>query len=317
MTEALPAPIVKPSDRLAMTLCVAIVLHAMVILGVGFVPPERPESNLHRLDVTLVQQRDREPPPKADLLAQANLTGGGDSEEKVRPASPLAAPFPERRADIAAAPPPGVVSALEQAVVERMSRNPVTATKVSRKPARVEPLAAKAPDAKPKVVARAEPAPTSPPEPAAAFPAQGDLIQHSLAMASLDAEIAQRLEARAKRPRRKFISATTREYKYAAYMEAWRSKVERVGNLNYPEEARRKRLSGSLIVEVALRPDGSVSDIAIRRPSGHRELDEAAIRIVKLAAPFAPFPKDISQELDALHITRTWQFLANYRLTSR
>ena len=135
-------------------------------------------------------------------------------------------------------------------------------------------------------------------------------------MASLNAEIAQRLEARAKRPRRKFISASTREHKYAAYMEAWRVKVERIGNLNYPEVARRHNLTGSLILDVALKPDGSITDIAVRRASGYKLLDEAAIRIVNLSSPFAPFPSDIEAEVDILHITRTWQFLTNYRLTS-
>ncbi|MFH0350577.1 MAG: energy transducer TonB, partial [Chromatiales bacterium] len=142
------------------------------------------------------------------------------------------------------------------------------------------------------------------------------LISQSLAMASLNAELAQRLEARAKRPKRKFISATTTEYRYAAYMEAWRTKVERVGNLNYPEEARRNKLAGSLILDVALRADGSVFDIAVRRPSGFKLLDQAAIRIVNLAQPFAPFPDNISSEVDILHITRSWQFMHNHRLSS-
>ncbi|MEJ2760202.1 MAG: energy transducer TonB [Gammaproteobacteria bacterium] len=94
-------------------------------------------------------------------------------------------------------------------------------------------------------------------------------------------------------------------------MEAWRAKVERVGNLNYPQEAQRQGLSGSLILDVALNPDGSVKKIIVRRSSGYKVLDDAAIRIVKLASPFAPFPDDIRKETDILHITRTWQFLAN------
>ena len=136
-------------------------------------------------------------------------------------------------------------------------------------------------------------------------------------MASLSAELDQRLNAYAKRPKRKWISVRTREYKYASYMEAWRAKVERVGNLNYPNEARRKRLSGSLLLEVALNPDGSINAIELRRSSGHRVLDEAAVRIVKLAAPFAPFPKNILQETDILHIERTWRFLSSNQFASR
>ncbi len=119
------------------------------------------------------------------------------------------------------------------------------------------------------------------------------------------------MEAQAKRPRRKFISASTKEYNYAAYMEAWRSKVERVGNLNYPQQARRQKLSGNLVLDVALRPDGSIDEITIRRSSGEKLLDDAAIRIVELSAPFSPFPQHIKDETDILHIMRTWQFLNN------
>ncbi len=115
------------------------------------------------------------------------------------------------------------------------------------------------------------------------------------------------MEAKAKRPRRKFISATTKEYKYAAYMEAWRSKVERVGNINYPEQARKQGLSGSLILDVALNPDGSINEITIRRSSGKKILDDAAIRI----APYGAFPQHIKDETDILHIMRTWQFINN------
>jgi len=87
--------------------------------------------------------------------------------------------------------------------------------------------------------------------------------------------------------------------------------VERVGNLNYPDDARKNRLSGSLVLDVALNADGSVDQITIRRSSGSKILDDAAVRIVELSSPFAPFPDHIKQETDILHITRTWQFLNN------
>jgi protein TonB len=91
-------------------------------------------------------------------------------------------------------------------------------------------------------------------------------------------------------------------------MRDWVAKVERVGDLNYPDAARRQNLSGKLIVQVAVHPDGSVREITIRKPSGYKILDDAAVRIVKLAAPFAPFPDAIRQETDVLYITRTWVF---------
>jgi len=117
--------------------------------------------------------------------------------------------------------------------------------------------------------------------------------------------------------RDRFISARTKEFKFASYMRDWVAKVERVGELNYPDAARRQNLSGKLIVQVAVYPDGSVRDITIRKPSGHKILDDAAVRIVKLAAPFAPFPDSISKDTDVLYITRTWVFTSSNRLKSR
>ena len=158
--------------------------------------------------------------------------------------------------------------------------------------------------------------PQPPPQTTQALSA-ATLINRSLAMASLSAEIDRRLEAYAKRPKRKWITARTKEHNYAAYMEAWRQKVERVGNLNYPDAARRANLSGNLLLDVALRPDGSIDEIVLRRSSGKKVLDDAAIRIVNLAAPFARFPKDIAAETDILHVERTWKFLSGNRFASR
>ena len=138
----------------------------------------------------------------------------------------------------------------------------------------------------------------------------------SLEMAALSAEIERKLRTWAERPRRKWISARTREDRFAAYMVEWRRKVERVGNLNYPDRAARLGLSGNLLLEVALNPDGTVADIALRRSSGEPILDDAAVRIVKLAAPFAPFPPGIAEDVDILHIERTWFFHSDRGLTS-
>ncbi len=130
----------------------------------------------------------------------------------------------------------------------------------------------------------------------------------------LNQELERKSAAYANRPRRKAISASTAEYKYAAYLNAWRRKVERIGNLNYPDEARRKKLYGNLVLHVAVQADGSIANIRILHSSGETVLDEAAIRIVQLSAPFAPFPRDIRAETDVLDITRTWQFLSSNRL---
>jgi len=148
-------------------------------------------------------------------------------------------------------------------------------------------------------------------------PEASELISRSMEIANLSAEIKHSMEDYAQRPRHHYISANTREFRDAAYLEAWRQKIERIGNLNYPEQAKRQHLSGNLILDVALNPDGSTQEITIRQSSGSKILDDAAIRIVRLAAPFAPFPEDMRKDIDVLHITRTWQFLSNNRFSSQ
>lgn len=336
-------PTVESADRLGFTLFIAIAAHAVVVLGVTFVPHERARELISTLDIVLVQHKSEDPPEQADYLAQANQDGGGESEEAARPATPLRAPFVGPIPDIAMASPLipfreevlstqlEPVAAKTTAAEDLTPRTPPTPVltqdnvetpeKFISKPS-VEP----APEADTRAVAKAEKKPQPQPEPQAQPepPPQttrtltaAALIHRSLAMASLSAEIERRLQAYAKRPKRKWITARTREHKYAAYMEAWRQKVERVGNLNYPDEARRANLSGNLLLDVALRADGSVDEIILRRSSGKKVLDDAAIRIVKLAAPFASFPEDIARETDILHVERTWQFLSGNRFRSR
>ena len=144
-----------------------------------------------------------------------------------------------------------------------------------------------------------------------------ELINRSLELASLDEQLRQSMQAYSQRPRQAFISARTQEFKFASYMNDWVAKVERVGNLNYPDEARRQGISGSLMLQVSINADGSVRNIRLQRSSGHKVLDDAAIRIVQLAAPYPPLPPEIRKDTDILHITRTWEFLNNQGLTTR
>lgn len=335
-------PSVESTDRLGFTLFIAIAAHAIVVLGVTFAPHERARELIRTLDIVLVQHRSDEAPEDVDYLAQANQDGGGESEASERPATPLRAPFVGPIPDIAMATPPvpfreEVLSTeLEPVATETTAARSLEASAPPQPVLTqdrlettekfvVEPSVD--PEAKPdsRLVSESAESPEPEPEPQAQPQTQPQptqtltattLINRSLAMASLSAEIDRRLQAYAKRPKRKWITARTREHHYAAYMEAWRQKVERVGNLNYPDEARRHNLSGNLLLDVALRPDGSVDEIILRRSSGKKVLDDAAMRIVKLASPFAKFPKSIAEETDILHVERTWQFLSGNRFSS-
>jgi protein TonB len=135
-----------------------------------------------------------------------------------------------------------------------------------------------------------------------------DLVAQSLDMARLEAQISKDNDAYQKRPKRKFIGARTREYRFAAYVESWRQKVEKVGTLNYPEAAKEKKLYGSLRMTVNIKADGTIESIELNQSSGFPVLDDAAKRIVELAAPYAEFPADVRKDTDIISITRTWTF---------
>ena len=138
------------------------------------------------------------------------------------------------------------------------------------------------------------------------------LLAEALKMAGLEARHDQPHQNRAGSPRvRRLSSLSTAASTDANYLESWRRKVQRIGSLNYPEEARRRKIYGSLRLMVAVLPDGSLKEVELLESSGHPVLDEAAIRIVRLAAPFAPFPDELRKTTDVLEIIRTWHFRKN------
>lgn len=258
-------------------------VHAFAIVGLGFqVPdPSRLAPPRSVLDVVLVNAKSASKPEKADALAQANLDGGGNTDQKRRASSP----FP---------------------LVEQRPR----ASEVQQAQGRVQQLES---EAKALMTALSAKQAVAPPEPVAEKREAGDrtaqeLIEKSLEIQRLEAQIRRDFQAYQERPRKVFVGARAAEYRFAAYVENWRLKIERVGNLNYPEEARRRKLYGSLQLTVGLKPDGQVESIEINRTSGHRVLDQAALRIVRLAAPFDRFPEAIRKDTDILYITRTWTF---------
>jgi protein TonB len=154
-----------------------------------------------------------------------------------------------------------------------------------------------------------------------AIPIQNDensqeLARRSIEIAKLEAETNRNNSVFAKKTRRKFIGTRVQEYRYELYAENWNAKIEHIGNLNYPEVARRQKIFGKITPTVCLLPDGSIESIQIIKPSGIPILDEAVIRIVRLASPYATFPPDIRKETDILCITRTWTFTTQDRLES-
>ena len=323
------APGVNAADRLALTVFLAVVIHVLVILGVGFAPQERERREQRSLDVLLVHKPDPNPPEEARFLAEADQHGAIEPREA--PSAPAAASSGAVQATLEAPAladppgPPGVAPAGEKAGADSLPLPPAAALAqklVSRehqtldRPAwpALEPSARESATLSPAKEFSAT-APNDMTEPKAEV--SDAAISRARIVEDLKAEIDQRLKEFESRPRRKWITARTRAHDYAAYMEAWRTKVERIGNLNYPQEARRLGLSGSLSLDVALHADGTVAAILLRRSSGEKVLDDAAVRIVELAAPFAEFPPSIRREVDILHIERTWQFSSGNRFNTR
>lgn len=278
-------------DPLTVTLFVAAALHAVVILGLGFVAPSRAVSVPPSLEVILVQDAPEEVPEEADYIAQISQDGGGESETNTRPSSPFASPLDFDTDGVAPAP------------VVATTPEPVDATAD-------EALTATFSDTEIQVDTERET-----PVEDAARPADV-LVEQNLDIARLSAEIDRRQEEFAKRPKKMFINARTAKAASAEYMKYWVEKVERVGNLNYPDAARRAKLTGALQLTVGIWKNGEIESIAFQESSGQKVLDDAARRIVELAGPFQPLEGSLADEADILYITRTWDFRGDNRVTT-
>lgn len=302
----------KSLDLLGITLLVSATLHVVFIAAVNFEPPDLKffKDKMLPLEVVLVNAKTVSKPTKADALAQANLNRGGNTEADRKMKSAL--PPPKDKATEVTVKP---------AVEARQSARAAQAqAEAERKQQRVAELEKQAQELMTQLKARKKVEMQTTKIAAAPQPEQGqqetasktagaaDLMASSLDIARLEAQIAKQQDEYQKRPKRKFIGARTQEYRFAVYVESWRQKVEKVGNLNYPEAAKDQKLYGQLRLTVSIKADGSIESVEVNQSSGYKILDDAAQRIVMLAAPYAAFPDDVRKDTDILSITRTWTF---------
>ncbi|MCW9031386.1 MAG: TonB family protein [Gammaproteobacteria bacterium] len=284
---------VTQSDRMSMTLFFALAIHAILILGISFDLMDSNNDVITTMEVTLVHQRSLDEPDEADYLAQANQLGGGKQQDKSRPSSPFSNPLPIPEKGFApnsrrAMTPPHIKEAQKQ--TEIMSVDQSEQQVSSQKLKEESPVTTKNLTA-------------------------AQLFERSQQIAKLSAEINELKEAYQQTPKHNWVhGANAKQYRFASYMDAWRAQVEKYGNLNYPALVTRKNLTGSLLLDVAINPDGTIHSARITRSSGYRELDQAALRIVNLAAPYPPLTKDILKDTDVLHIPRLWRFQHGSRL---
>jgi protein TonB len=282
MSVAAPGPVIGDRQRLGATMVLSLLLHALVILGVGFAL-ESAAPVMPTLDVILTQARNALTPAQADFLAEASNRGGGNDDKALRP----------RDSQAGLAPKPQAGVAPRELRAQAPAPAPPPSARVLSSTAGPTPIP----------MARASNATAH-----RTLPRGDKLVAEDLAMARLAAEIDASTRLYARRPLRKFVSASTREYAWAAYLRAWVDRVERVGNLNYPDEARRRRLGGTVVINVGIRRDGTIESTSIVRSSGLPLLDDAALRIARLAEPYPPLPRT-REDPDILNVVRTWQFM--------
>jgi len=277
--------------RMQVAMAFSVLVHATIILGVSFKVPAPPKSDPQPLEVTLVNTKTTTRPHKANALAQANLDGGGNTDADRRAKSPL---------PVTREPAQATDLAIAQRRVEQLERETKQLMTQQQSKTVVE-------------VVPEQPRPVIEEQ---AGVSTADLRTRSLEIARLEAQISRNLDNYQKRPRRTFVGARTQEFRLARYIDDWRVKIERVGEMNYPQAARDQKVYGNLLVTVSIRSDGSIDNVEINRSSGVKILDEAALRIVRLAAPYAPFPADIAKDTDILSITRTWMFTRSDQFVS-
>lgn len=284
MTMMHAMPINLAQEPLAKTLPIALFLHAIAIFGIGFVPELATRTNIAPvLDITLVQTHADKVPDQVDFIAQANQMASGNADKKNRPQSPLSSLTPS---DATGESPIQSETTSPDSTLKLTS--PILTTKgetlqhVDKSPEQ--------PDDQPTKVAE-------------------EKTDETKEIAELLAEMDEEEARYARRPRVHFIDAVSAKSAVEAeYIDGWVKKIERIGNINFPEEAIARNLSGKLIVNVTLDQTGRVVDTQISLSSGYSVLDKAALRIIKLAAPYAPLPAEINRKWDQLNITRTWIF---------
>lgn len=281
-------PVINDHDRFSMTFVLATIFHGIVILGVSFsFSPPADSKTPPALDIILVQTQAPDNTEDADYLAQVSQRGGGDNEKKSRPRELFSAATLSARSGLAKQ------TRIEQQQQQKQTEQVAMLTQA---------------DASYSVHS------DKTPEKSEERDFRDKTASKNTQATRLAAEISNIIEQQASMDRTQYLNSSTKEFTAAKYMRDWVDRVERIGNLNYSDQARRNKLSGTLILDVVINADGKLVKTDLRHSSGHQVLDDAAKRIVQLAAPFPAFPKKLRAETDVIHITRSWEFLNNNAL---
>jgi protein TonB len=300
----------KTMSVMAIAIWASISVH-ILLLSIHFEPDLRKLADkLPTLEVMLVNTKTNTKPDKAEVLAQANLDRGGNTDQNRKMKSALPA-IKQQKAEFTVKPMAQVKAgkkAAKQTAEKTKEQKHVAVLEKQAQELMTQLQSTNTVESQPVQKAAAKEAEAGNQATPSKVLNMHDMTATALEMDRLEALISKQQDDYQKRPKRKFIGARAKEYKYALYVESWRQKVEKVGNLNYPEAAKNLKMYGQLQMTVSIKADGSIEAIELNRSSGHKVLDEAAKHIVELGAPYARFPDDVHKEIDILSITRTWTF---------
>lgn len=282
-------------DSLLLAVFIATIVHVAILLGINFKVPE-PLKFSKSIEVTLSHAPLKKAPKHAKYLAPDHQLGAGDRTQKPKPSAQSLPSQPSQ---------PGPELKAEPKTQARQDNKKSASQKVLAQASSPVKVAASKQSAEEAVEERNDPRPKLTPE----------------ALEQQIAQLGERIRTRrrsSEESKIKFVkSVSTHKYLAAQYVKDWEDKVERTGNLNYPEAARNRRKPQTLTMDVGINADGSIYSMRIARSSGNPALDEAAKRIVKMSAPFAALPAELLKEVNVLVITRVWKFSDETGMTTR
>ncbi|MGX5172828.1 energy transducer TonB [Aliikangiella sp. IMCC44653] len=283
-------PQISQLDKVMFCGFLAIVFHAMLFFGLGFKLPDLSKSTAGKtFNVVLAQFEADKKPEKADYISQANQEAGGSSEQKLAPSTTQKALFNN----------PDQISSEPQVASRQMTQQPPTPDVINS-----QGRAFKMSNPQQKV------------EVSKPIPDAAALIDKSYRLSGLIANLDNSNVNQALKGRKRQVSAATHRASDALYLDSWRRKIEMIGNQNYPQKAKVDKIFGNLTMKVAINKDGTINQVQIMQSSGNKVLDNAALKIVRLAAPFKPLTEEMTKDTDILEIIRVWQFQPDYILNT-
>lgn len=275
-------PKISQFDKVLFSGFLAVAFHAMLLFGLGFKLPELSNSDsVKTFNVVLAQFEAEKKPDKADFIGQANQEGGGESKQSLAPSATEMAKFND----------PDQIASESQQIQKTLSQQKPTPDVLTANGHLTTSITPDIPD-----------------ETAQEIPDAASLIDKSYRLTGLIANLDNQNINQAKANRKRTISAAIHRSSDALYLDNWRRKIERIGNKNYPSQAKTNNVYGNLRLNVAINRDGTVHHVKIEKSSGSKILDDAALRIVRLAAPFKPLTREMAKDTDILQIIRVWRF---------